>query len=84
MDLGPCSPPIARHVRALWVQPTTEIQMKAYFIAYGKVMGSCGHRHRTEATAQRCIESTARAIARSPYYGPGAYCDRRVLKIENA
>ncbi len=54
---------------------------RSYFEAWGSVMGSCGHRHRTPEAAQRCIEATARAIRRSPYCGAGAYCDRKVQEV---
>lgn len=47
--------------------------------AYGSVRGSCGHTHRSEESAQRCVDQDAAACAR---LSGGAYSDRYVRPID--
>ena len=49
-----------------------------YYVAYGSVRGSCGHRHRTIGSAQRCIDSDMSGCARQ-----GGYSDRYVTVRED-
>ena len=56
--------------------------MKTYYEAIGSVRGSCGHKHRTQESAERCCERDQRAVSR--LNGSGSltrtYSDRRVVE----
>lgn len=55
--------------------------------AVGSVCGSCGHRHRTEDAARKCVEEHDRAIKRANGYRPGSltvpYSDRVATFVED-
>lgn len=58
---------------------------KDYYIAYGSVRGSCGHKHKTREAAEKCAERDAKAIRRlyPSTFPTRAYSDRSaVVKIE--
>ena len=54
---------------------------KPYWVASGSVRGSCSHRHKSEATAQRCAGRDMRDCVG---LGGGAYSDRSAVEIEVA
>lgn len=46
-----------------------------YYETAGSVRGSCGHRHRSEDTARRCLRHDQEGCAQQ-----GGYSDRRVVQ----
>lgn len=54
--------------------------MKTHYVAHGSVRGSCGHKHRSIATAQACCDRD-QFDCRS--LGGGHYSDRSVTPVEN-
>lgn len=54
--------------------------MKPYYVAHGSIRGSCGHKHRSIATAQACCDRDQAACGS---LGGGAYSDRSVAPVEN-
>ncbi len=54
--------------------------MSNYYAAIGSVRGWCGHRHQTEATAERCADKDQRDVKHG--HGGHAYSDMRVYEVE--
>jgi hypothetical protein len=50
--------------------------MKKHYTNIGNVRGSCGHKHKTEATAQACLQRDQRGCR-----FVGGYSDRKMLTI---
>ena len=53
---------------------------RRYYAAIGGVRGWCGHRHRAEATAERCADKDGRDVKRG--HGGRAYSDMQVWELE--
>lgn len=53
-------------------------QMATTYTTTGSVRGSCGHNHRTLATAFSCLDSDQDGCA-----SQGGYSDRQVMAVEN-
>ena len=51
-----------------------------YYNAHGQVRGSCPHRHRTPAGAEKCAARDRRDCAA---LGGGAYSDRLVYEVND-
>ena len=47
--------------------------MSIYFMCWGPIRGACGHKHRTLAAAERCLERDRRGCATQ-----GGYSDRTI------
>ncbi len=55
---------------------------RIWYSAVGSVCGSCGHKHRSAAAAQKCADRHHAAIRRvyPSTFPTRAYSDRRVVK----
>jgi hypothetical protein len=58
-------------------QTTSGTDAGVYYVTIGSVRGECGHRHKTLAAAQRCLERDMEGCAMQ-----GGYSDRRVVAVE--
>jgi len=56
---------------------TTTTTKSATYICTGSVRGECGHQHRTQEAAERCLARDQRGCAMQ-----GGYSDRRVVAVE--
>jgi hypothetical protein len=52
--------------------------MTRYYFCWGSVRGSCGHKHRTEEGAWRCLRRDAEGCRQQ-----GGYTDRQVYLVHD-
>ena len=54
-----------------------------YWTTWGSVRGTCGHRHRSPETAERCRQRDRRAVRRCypSVFPERAYSDRQVYRM---